>query len=173
MRGMTTQHGRSFGVRPARAVAGPSAVGGPPVGPIASVFQGVHWSLALVAFGAYVYTITSYKIHIGTEAMVVALLTLPLERTGLRLSTPMAWMIAFVAWAALGLTLTSYPDIVWDQTIELTKIAAVMLVATNVLTTRARFRFFVIFILAICALYPVRGTLINYFLVGEKLGGRA
>src|SRR5690349_20947859 len=107
MRGMTTQHQRSFGAPLPRTIAGPGVAGGRPVGPIASVFQGVHWSLALVAFGAYVYTITSYKIHIGTEAMVVALLTLPLERTGLRLSTPMAWMIAFVAWAALGLTLTS------------------------------------------------------------------
>jgi len=159
-----------------RAPTAPRGMGGrlaAPVQRVQSLFAGVHWSLAFIAFAAYVYSITSYKVAIGTEAMVVALLTLPMERTGLRFAQPMAWMIAFVAWSALGVTMTDYPELVWNEVIELAKIAAVMFVATNVITTRARFRFFLVFMLGICAAYPVRGTLINYFLVGETLVGRA
>ena len=165
---------RQFGRSPtplAAPVAGADGVAS--VGPKTSLFTGIHWTVAFLAFAAYVYSITSYRVHIGTEAMTVALLALPLERNGLRFTGPMLWMVAFLGWAALGWATTIYPDVVWDQTIELAKIAAVMLVAANVVTTRARFRLYVVFTLAICALYPVRGTLINYFLVGERLMGRA
>ena len=140
---------------------------------LASPFAGLHWSPAYAAFLLYVFVITTYRLNLGTIAMSVALVTLPLERTSLRLP-PLALMaLAFLGWGFVGWGSSDYPVIVWDRLIEFAKICGVVLVAVNVLTTRARLRLFLLAYLAYFAFYPVRGAFFNYFLYNGTMAGRA
>lgn len=139
------------------------------------LLAGLEWTPAYAAFLLYVLNIITYRLPAGTGTvtMAAALLTLPLERRPLRLPPVVGWTIALLAWAFIGWTTTSYPDVVWDRMIEFAKIVGVMLVAVNVLTTRARLRFFMLAFLGFFAFYPVRGALITYFSYGGGPGGRA
>jgi probable O-glycosylation ligase (exosortase A-associated) len=141
--------------------------------PPASLFSDVPWSPAYLAFLVYVFVITTYRLSVGTVAMSVALLMLPMERRPLRLPPVAVWAIAFLGWAFVGWSSSAYPDVVWDRIIEFAKICAVTVVAVNVLTTRGRFRLFILIFLASFAFFPVRGALFNYFLYGGTMGGRA
>lgn len=138
-----------------------------------SNFLGVQWSPSYAAFIVYIFVTTTYRVPIGTEAMAAALIFLPLERRALRLPPPVAWAIAFLAWALVGWGNTAYPQVVWNQIIELAKICGIMLVAVNVLTTRARLRFFMIAFLGFFAFYPIRGALFSYFIYHGDVQGRA
>jgi probable O-glycosylation ligase (exosortase A-associated) len=138
-----------------------------------SVFRGVQWSPAYVAFLVYVFVITTYRLPLGTESMLTALVLLPLERRPLRLPPPVMFALAFLAWAFVGWGTSSYPDAVWKQLNELAKICGVMFVAVNVLTTRERVRFFMLAFLGFFAFYPVRGALFSYFIYGGNVEGRA
>lgn len=135
----------------------------------------VEWSPAYIAFLVYIFNIVSYRLPVGagTVTMGAALLTLPLERRGMRMPPPVSFTLALLGWAFLGLTSTQYPGLVGDQLIEFAKIVGVMFVAVNVLTTRARLRFFLVAFLGCFAYFPVRGALITYFFFGGGMGGRA
>jgi probable O-glycosylation ligase (exosortase A-associated) len=137
------------------------------------LFKSVEWSPAYIAFLVYIFVITTYRLQLGTASMVIALVLLPLERRPLKLPPVVLWMIAFVGWAFLGWGGTSYPGVVWESVNELAKICGVMIVAVNVLTTRARLRFFLLAFLGFFAFYPVRGSLFAYFIYGGTVQGRA
>jgi len=138
-----------------------------------SQLWGVDWSPSYVAFLIYVFVTTTYRVQIGTEAMAAALILLPMERRPIRLPPPVIWAIAFLGWAFVGWGGTQYPDVVWSQIIELAKICAIMFVAVNVLTSRARLRFFMLAFLGFFAFYPVRGALFSYFIYHGNVQGRA
>jgi O-antigen ligase len=137
------------------------------------LLAGLQWSPSFAAFLVYVFVITTYRVSVATVAMSVALLLLPLEPRPLRLPPFALWAAALLGWAFVGWGTSAYPAIVWDHVIEFAKVCAVILVAVNVLTTRARLRFFLLAYLAFFAFYPVRGALFNYFLYGGTMGGRA
>ena len=137
------------------------------------LFKSVDWSPAYVAFLVYIFVITTYRVQLGTASMVVALVLLPLERRPLRLPPLMVWMIAYLGWAFIGWGGSQYPAVVWESVNELAKICGVMLVAVNVLSTRARLRFFLLAFLGFFAFYPVRGSLFAYFIYGGTVQGRA
>jgi probable O-glycosylation ligase (exosortase A-associated) len=138
-----------------------------------SVFRQVHWSAAYIAFLIYIFVITTYRLPLGTFAMAAALLTLPLERRPLRLPAVALWSVLLLGWAFLGWATTQYPNEVWDKTIEFAKICGVIVVTVNVLTTRSRLQFYLLVLLGFFALYPVRGTLFNYFIYHSAVAGRA
>jgi putative inorganic carbon (hco3(-)) transporter len=140
---------------------------------LSSAFAGLHWSPAFVAFLVYVFVITTYRLNVGTVAMGVALVTLPLERTSLRIPPLALLALAFLGWGFVGWGSSDYPTIVWERLIEFAKICGVVLVAVNVLTTRPRLRFFLLAYLAYFAFYPVRGAFFNYFLYSGTMAGRA
>jgi O-antigen ligase len=156
-----------------RAAPVPKAAAAPGARREAPLMAGLEWSPAFAAFLVYVFVITTYRVPIGTLAMSVALLTLPLESRPLRLPPFVLCAAALLGWAFVGWGSSEYPTIVWDAVIEFAKVCAVMLVAVNVLTTRARLRFFLLAYLAFFAFYPVRGALFNYFLYSGTMGGRA
>jgi O-antigen ligase len=164
---MTAAFIRRRGVAPARTPDGAIA---PREAPL---MAGLEWSPAFAAFLLYVFVITTYRVSVATIAMSVALVTLPLEPRPLRFPPVALWAAALLAWAFVGWGSSEYPTIVWDHVIEFAKVCAVILVAVNVLTTRARLRFFVLAYLAFFAFYPVRGALFNYFLYGGTMSGRA
>jgi probable O-glycosylation ligase (exosortase A-associated) len=137
------------------------------------MLRAVEWSPAYVAFLAYVFVITTYRVSLGTESMVVALVLLPLERRPLRLPPLTLWTIAFLGWAFVGWGASQYPNVVWNFLTEYAKICGVTFVAVNVLTSRARLRFFLLAFLGFFAFYPVRGSLFSYFIYGGTVLGRA
>ena len=139
----------------------------------APLLAGLEWSPSFVAFLVYVFVITTYRVPVGTAAMSVALLALPLEPRTLRLPPFVLCLAALLGWAFIGWSTSEYPTLVWDHLVDFSKIVAVVFVAVNVLTTRARLRFFLLAYLAFFAFYPVRGALFNYFLYGGTMGGRA
>lgn len=137
------------------------------------LFRSVEWSPAYIAFLVYIFVITTYRLQLGTASMVVALVLLPLERRPLRFPPVVLWMVAFLGWAFLGWGGSPFPDVVWKSVNELAKICGVMFVAVNVLSSRARLRFFLLAFLGFFAFYPVRGSLFAYFIYGGTVAGRA
>jgi probable O-glycosylation ligase (exosortase A-associated) len=133
----------------------------------------VQWSPSYLAFLVYVFVITTYRLQLGTASMVTALVLLPLEKHPLRMPPLLLWALAFLGWAFVGWGSSAYPDVVWLTLNELAKICGVMLVAVNVLTSRARLRLFLLAFLGFFAFYPVRGALFAYFIYGGAVQGRA
>jgi O-antigen ligase len=157
----------AHGVRPD---ASPVEAGSRPLSE--APWRGVEWSLTYVAFLWYIAAITTYHLPGGEIAMAVALISTFASRHPLRFPTPLAWMTAFLAWAAFAYPVTRFPEAVQERLTELAKVWLVAFVAANALRTRGQIRLFVIFFLACFALYPLRGALVNYHLAGYSLGGR-
>jgi O-antigen ligase len=158
--------------RPAEPV--PTADAGASVLPPMARFpwQGVEWSVPYVAFLAYIFVIISYRFPIGQAAMIVALLTLPLSESRLRFPPLLGWLTAFFVIAAIGYRLTQFKSYTWEPLIDLGKYVLIVFVAVNVLNTRARIRFFIFFVLAVFAYYPVRGAIFNFFIYRASTQGR-
>jgi probable O-glycosylation ligase (exosortase A-associated) len=133
----------------------------------------VQWSLTYVAFLWYLAAITTYHLPGANIAMVVAVVSMFASRDPIRFPPFLGWLGAFIIWAALAYPLTRYPERVQESVTVLAKIWLIALVAANTLRTRDQIRFFVIFFLACFALYPLRGSLINYYFAGYALVGRA
>jgi O-antigen ligase len=136
-------------------------------------FDGIEFTPAFVGFAAYMLAIISYRFPIGTAAMTIALLTLPLEKQGLRLPAVAFLSIALVAWAFLGMTTTQYPDLVVAAVSDFSKVCAVIFVASNVIVTRNRFRAMVVGTIILWGLFPIRGTIFAYFIYHGDVEGRA
>jgi probable O-glycosylation ligase (exosortase A-associated) len=136
-------------------------------------WRGVQWSLTYVAFLWYIAVITTYHLPGAAAAMVVALISMFVSRDPLRFPPLLGWLAAFIAWAAVAYPVTRFPEVVQERLTDLAKVWLIVLVAANALRTRAQIRFFVIFFLACFALYPLRGALVNYYLAGYALLGRA
>lgn len=138
---------------------------------------GRPWGLtltpALVGFVVYMFVIMTYRLPIGTLAMVAALTGLVLQREALRTPTFLWLLAAWMAWAVLGYTVTRYPDLVYESLIERGKIFLVTLVAVNALRSGTQVRAFMLFMLVTYVLFPARSTLVNYFITGNTLFGRA
>lgn len=129
-------------------------------------------SPAFLSFFCYLFVIITFRIPIGTQTMVLALITLPMERKKLQLPSVALWTFAMVAWAFFGYGKTQYPDAVIIELTEFAKVCLVMLVAVNVITSRSRLRMLLAGMMLFFVFYPVRGTLQNY-MIGETNHGRA
>ena len=132
-----------------------------------------QWSVSFVALLAYIYAAVTYGLPLVTPAMVIAVLALPLERE--RPVVPLFLIIfaLFVAWAGVGYTSSFDTASTVDQVTVLAKVLVITFVTANVIRQPWRLRMFMIFFLACYAMYPTRGTLVNYFLVGYTRFGRA
>lgn len=138
-----------------------------------SPFSNAEWTPAFVAFMVYIFAMTTGRWAIGGVTMSIALATLAWERTPLRFPPIVGLVVALIGWAFLGLFLTDFPEEVSEALSEFWKIGAIVFVMVNVITTRVRLRFFVVATLIAYCIYPVRGTLLNFFIGGETLQGRA
>jgi len=128
------------------------------------------WTPTFVAFLAYVFIIVTYKLGMGTAAMVLALLTLFFERRRLRAPRFLGFFAAWIAWAAIGYFATPYPDEVWATLVQQGKLVLVALVAVNALRTPGQVRVFIVFVLASYLVFPIRATVVNYMHGYTNLG---
>ncbi|HEX6249915.1 MAG TPA: O-antigen ligase family protein [Gemmatimonadaceae bacterium] len=135
-------------------------------------WRGVGWSPAFIAFLVYIFVIVSYRLNVGTAAMIATLTALVIEPGRRRLPVLVAGAVALLGWSVIGYGTTAYPEIVRKDLIEFGKICLVTFAAVNLLRTPRRLRFFVLFYLAVFGLFPVRGALFNYFVYGQTEAGR-
>ena len=149
------------------------AAGGDEEEPPKSILANLQWSPAFVGFVAYIWAVTSYRAPIGTAAMLLGIAGLLFEREKRRVPPLVVGAVGLLIWAVIGYTMTEFPWVVMPRMQDFAKLCLIMFVAVNVLRTRARFRFFVILFLVFFALYPVRGTLFNYYVYQTRWLGRA
>src|SRR6185503_15538436 len=133
----------------------------------------VKWTVPFVAFLAYMFAITTYRLPIGNLGMMVGLFGVAIQRDARRFAAPLLWLAAFLFWCAVGYVFTPYPVETWTVLIELVKLWAIVFVAVNALQSPQQIRFFTVFFLGCFALYPLRGAFFNYFLYQSTVFGRA
>ena len=131
------------------------------------------WTPVFIAFLAYAFVILTYRVPIGTAVMAAALMGLILQRHAVRVPTFLWLYAAWLGWSGVGLVTSDYSEAVQLTLIEQIKVLLVALVATNALRTGTQIRHFMIFMLVSYVLFPVRSTLVNYFITGNTLFGRA
>lgn len=135
-------------------------------------FAKTSWSLTFVAFLAYMFAITTYRLPIGDVAVVTALVGLAFEKR-LRFPALLGWFAILLAWNTIGLFVSPYGDVVQQDLLDFAKVGLILLAAANAVKTRSQIRTFIIFWLGCYALYPARGTYLNYFIARYSTFGRA
>jgi len=137
------------------------------------VTDGVEWTPVYLGFLVYVFVVTTFQLNVADWAIGIATVGLLVQRQPLRFPPLLVWFGVFIAWCFIGYTQSDYGPVVWERIVDLAKLWVIVLVAVNALRTRAQLRFFLLFFLAAYAFYPVRGAYFNYYLYGQKPGGRA
>src|SRR5438445_762626 len=134
---------------------------------------GLHtWTPTFVLFLAYLFTIVTGRLPVGTVVMVLAIASLFLQRATLRTPGFLGLFAAWTLWAALGYAVTRYPEVVGDSLTDRAKVVLVTLVAVNALRRWTQIHFFILIVLVSYVLFPARSTLVNY-VHGYTLFGRA
>ena len=130
------------------------------------------WSVSFVGVLVYIFSAVTYRLPLVIPAMILALLGLLMER---RVTVPffMILFAAYLAWAAASYTSSVDPAGTYAQVIVLAKIFVICFVIANVTRDGWRMRLFMVFFLACFALYPARGTFVNFFISRYTVFGRA
>jgi O-antigen ligase len=136
-------------------------------------WRGVNWSITYVGFLGYLFAITTYRLPIGNVSMIVGLLGLLMQPERVRVPGILKGLAVFLLWCTIGYAVTDYPQMVNERLQLAGKLWFVALVAANALRTRAQIRFAIVFWLGCFAMYPVRGSIFNYYLYKETVAGRA
>ena len=131
----------------------------------------VPWSLAYIGFLCFIIAAITYIANIGLAAMVVALFGLLTSSHRTRWPLPVWLFLIFWIWAALATALSDYSGDL-EALMDLGKVFLVFLVAVNVLWNRLALRLFILIYIGCYALFPVRGTLFNYFIYNSADFGR-
>lgn len=136
------------------------------------LFSDVQWTFGYVGLLLYVFAIVTYRLPIGTPAMLMALAGVFLGPNKVRVPPVLIVFGAFILWGFVGYTHTAYSAAVWDRLILFCKLWLIAFAAVNTLRTPAQIRFFLVFFLVCFATHPARGAIFNY-LTGYTVFGRA
>src|SRR4029434_9480368 len=90
------------------------------------------WSLSFVAVLVYIYAAVTYGLPLVTPAMVVAVIGLFMERSGITVPLFVVIFAVYVAWAAAGDTSSVDAATTYAQTIVLAKILLICFVIANI-----------------------------------------
>jgi O-antigen ligase len=119
----------------------------------------------------YLWVVHSFRAALAQPAIVVGLVGLFLSSSRLRVPAPLAWFGLFVLWAAISVGANAQGYASTEILSDYTKFWLIFLVACNAAQTRRQFYVLMIVWLGIFAVYPVRGTLVN-FAIGNSFFGR-
>jgi O-antigen ligase len=127
-------------------------------------------------YGLVIFTfffVTARLPSLFTEiGIYLALLGLVVRPQGLSFPPPLRWALAFLFWSLISTLFAISFETAWPAFIERLKALVIFFVVVNVLRTPQQLRFYILLILVAFAIYPARGTLINY-VTGNTLYGRA
>jgi hypothetical protein len=104
----------------------------------------------------------SQKLPLGEVSAAGALIVAALRGKQFTIPSFYRWYLVYIAIGAVGLVTTRYPTIVSAELFEVMKIALIGIAACNIISSQRSGRTFVVWYLALFALYPVRGALYNY-----------
>lgn len=141
-------------------------------GSFRAIIGQVGWTMSYVCLLLYVFAIITYRLPIGSIAMVGALVGLFFQGRPLRFPPLIVTFGLFLIWGVVGYMNSPYPSAVWEALNLLLKLWLIALVTVNTLHTWGQIRFFLIFFLLCFATHPARGAIFNYF-YGYTLAGRA
>jgi probable O-glycosylation ligase (exosortase A-associated) len=133
----------------------------------------VQWTPAFALFLLYIFCIITYRLNVGTAAMVGSIACLPLQRDRIVFPKLLVALGLLTLWCAFGFSRSVAPDVTWEAVMLMGKLWLVTFVGVNVLRSRSQIRFFILFSLGWFAAYPIRGALKNYYVDQYALAGRA
>jgi putative inorganic carbon (HCO3(-)) transporter len=129
---------------------------------------------ALSWYGLVIFTffcVTARLPPLFTElGIYLALLGLVVYPQGLAFPPPLRWAVVFLLWTLMSALFAVDPDTAWPALIERLKSLVIFFVVVNVLRTPQQLRFYALLILVAFAIYPARGSLINYVRGNTYLG---
>lgn len=131
-----------------------------------------EWTLTLLGFCIYTFTIITYKVNIADVGAVIGLLGIFFTKSKFRVPFPVWYFAGFLLWALLASFASPFPEIARDRLADGFKLLLIMVVAVNALRTAGQLRFYLIFLLVCFIMYPVRGAMVNY-MFGYDVFGRA
>lgn len=177
---------RAIGWRTARALSGEAFLSPPsasrmtavvesssPPPSIAASSTSATWTPCFVFFLVYTFSVTTYRLPLGTPAIIGGIASLLFQRERFRCPPVLLWHGLLLSWCAVTWAHSLYPDISWDALTLTAKLWLIMLVAANALRTRTQFLLLLVFYITCFILYPVRGAFTNLFIVGYTVDGRA
>jgi hypothetical protein len=163
----------SLGVAPS---GGPAATAERPVWSIAgtwrSLTRGVEWTLPFLGFLVYLATIVTNRFTVAQPAIALAVAGLMTQRRPFRVGGLGVLLVVYIAWATVTVGLSPYRGEITETYQNLLKVFVVFVVGVNAVRTRAQWRFVVAWILFWFALYPFRGSYLNYITGANVRFGR-
>jgi O-antigen ligase len=139
----------------------------------ANPLEGFKLNLALIGLSLYLLAMTSVRIPVGDIAIGLALVGVMTQPGGIKVPPVSRFLALFALWALLAGLQSSYPGQVSNGITDLVKLWIIGMLVYNALQTRVMIRLFMLVYLACFVLFPVRGTLITFFVLGERDEGRA
>ena len=137
-----------------------------------SQVKAVTWSLSFIGILAYLFAAVTYRLPIGWESIVAAIVGLAFLPYALRFPASAGIFTGFLIWAAMGAAVSPWSRVAFDAWLDLGKVALIYLCIVNAVRSRAQIWFYMVFFLALYGSHPVRGTVVNY-LTGNTYFGRA
>lgn len=131
------------------------------------------WTPCFVFFLIYTFSVTTYRLPLGTPAIIGGVASLAFQRERFRCPPLLVWHGLLLFWCAVTWAHSLYPDISWETLTLTAKLWLIMLVAANAMRTRAQFLIFIAFYITCFILYPVRGAFTNLFIIHYTVDGRA
>jgi O-antigen ligase len=132
----------------------------------------INWSPGYVALLYYLVSVITFRIPGADIAAVVCLSAVLVRPEYIRVSVPITWFAAFVAWAGLGVPSSYYRALALENWISLAKVLLVAVMVYSTIRTRNQLRMCMLVCVVSFLLFPFRGALVNY-VFGYALFGRA
>lgn len=140
------------------------------VGPIIPVGP-QQMTVALFGLAIYLFCVHSFKLPIASVGIGIGLIGVLSNPKAITFPAPLLWMSAFLAWSALGLTISPYASEPGYGVVDFLKILMIFFIALNSAKTSSQLAVMMGLWVIMFSLYPARGTYFN-FLSGINTFGR-
>lgn len=131
------------------------------IGPIIPVGM-QQMTLALFGLAIYLFCVHSFKLPIASAGIAIGLLGVLMNARTLTFPPPFIFMCGFLAWCAIGATLSAWPSLVGQTLVDYLKILLIFFVAINVAKSISQLAIFVGLWVLMFGLFPARGTYFNF-----------
>ncbi len=144
----------------------PAAREGPviPIGP-------QQMTLALFGLAIYLFCVHSFKLPIASAGIAIGLAGVLMHPREVSVPAPILWMSAFLAWCAVGVSMSSFVVEPGYGVVDYLKILLIFFVAINAARTPSQLAVMISLWVLFFGLYPARGTYFN-FIGGISTFGR-